>query len=60
MLRGGAEDLEIRADLAAVWAAREDRYSELRTAATDARLANRLPELAMFDPARVEMSRIGG
>jgi cyclic pyranopterin phosphate synthase len=59
-LRAGADDREIGADLAAVWAARDDRYSELRTAATRAPHANRLPELAMFDPARVEMSRIGG
>jgi GTP 3',8-cyclase len=60
LLRAGAEDFEISAELAVIWAARDDRYSELRTAATGAPSANRLPELAMFDPARVEMSRIGG
>jgi len=60
LLRAGASDLEIGADLAAVWTVRDDRYSELRTAATRTPGTNRLPELAMIDPARVEMSRIGG
>jgi cyclic pyranopterin phosphate synthase len=46
-LRGGADDAAIEALVAAVWRARTDRYSELRSAATE-----RLP--------RVEMSHIGG
>jgi GTP 3',8-cyclase len=48
-LRAGASDEELAALIAGVWRVREDRYSELRTAAT--------PELA---PKRVEMSYIGG
>jgi cyclic pyranopterin phosphate synthase len=46
-LRAGADDETLRDLLAGVWAARRDRYSELRSAATRG-----LP--------RVEMSRIGG
>ena len=46
-LRGGASDEEVSALLGGVWAARTDRYSELRSAATR-------------DLPRVEMSRIGG
>jgi len=46
-LRSGADDAALRAQLAAVWAARVDRYSEQRSAAT-----RELP--------KVEMSRIGG
>ena len=60
LLRDGATDAQIALRLAEVWTSRDDRYSELRTAATHEPSANRLPELAMFDPARVEMSRIGG
>ncbi len=47
MLRGGATDEEIRASIEALWAAREDRYSELRQNGGDS-------------GTRVEMSRIGG
>ncbi len=60
LLRGGAEDSEIQDRLAAVWQNRDDRYSELRTAATGSTSAKTLPALTMFDPSRVEMSRIGG
>jgi cyclic pyranopterin phosphate synthase len=45
-LRAGATDDDLRALIRSVWSARADRYSELRTRATD------LP--------RVEMSYIGG
>ncbi|HVL37180.1 MAG TPA: GTP 3',8-cyclase MoaA [Burkholderiales bacterium] len=47
LLRGGASDEVLRNEIAAVWQAREDRYSELRTAETV-----RAP--------KVEMSYIGG
>jgi len=47
LLRSGAGDDAIRDSIAAVWRAREDRYSEVRTAAT-AKLR------------KVEMSYIGG
>jgi GTP 3',8-cyclase len=47
LLRGGAADEEIRDTIAAVWRARADRYSEIRTAETAAR-------------PKVEMSYIGG
>lgn len=47
MLRGGATDEEICASIKALWAAREDRYSELRQDGGDS-------------GTRVEMSRIGG
>jgi len=47
LVRGGASDDEIRDQIAAVWRARGDRYSEIRTAETA-----RLP--------KVEMSYIGG
>jgi len=46
-LKGGISDEELLKRLGAIWGAREDRYSELRSAATE-----RLP--------RFEMSRIGG
>ena len=39
MLRAGADDVDISDRLAGVWAARDDRYSELRTAATRAPLS---------------------
>jgi cyclic pyranopterin phosphate synthase len=60
LLRGGADDNEIQGRLAAIWRDRDDRYSELRTAATGSTSAKPLPALTMFDPSRVEMSRIGG
>ncbi|MEP7040311.1 MAG: GTP 3',8-cyclase MoaA [Chloroflexota bacterium] len=47
LVRGGASDIEIEVDLRRVWEARDDRYSELRSAETVA-----LP--------KVEMSYIGG
>jgi len=47
LLRGGAPDERLRDEIAAVWQARTDRYSEMRTAET-ARLR------------KVEMSYIGG
>ena len=47
LLRGGADDGALATAIAAVWGARDDRYSELRTAATAAR-------------PKVEMSYIGG
>ncbi|MHB8666629.1 MAG: GTP 3',8-cyclase MoaA [Burkholderiales bacterium] len=47
LLRGGKADAEIRAAIAAVWNARDDRYSEIRTAAT-------------ATLRKIEMSYIGG
>jgi len=47
LLRGGADDAALERAVAAIWGARADRYSELRTAATAAR-------------PKVEMSYIGG
>jgi GTP 3',8-cyclase len=47
LLRGGAGDDEVHAAVSAIWARRDDRYSELRTADT-----RTLP--------KVEMSYIGG
>ena len=53
LLRGGASDADITSALAAVWAARDDRYSELRAAQ---------PADAGLKPGerRVEMHYIGG
>jgi cyclic pyranopterin phosphate synthase len=47
LLRSGASDEELSRTIAAVWGVRDDRYSELRSAAT-------------ADLPRVEMSYIGG
>ncbi len=47
LIRGGASDLELETALQGVWKARKDRYSELRSQATES-----LP--------KVEMSYIGG
>jgi cyclic pyranopterin phosphate synthase len=47
LARGGASDEDIRAAILAVWAAREDRYSELRSADTNGL-------------KKIEMSFIGG
>jgi cyclic pyranopterin phosphate synthase len=47
LVRGGADDAELRDAIGAVWGRRTDRYSELRSAATE-----ELP--------KVEMSYIGG
>ncbi|MFL6681802.1 MAG: GTP 3',8-cyclase MoaA, partial [Burkholderiaceae bacterium] len=56
LLRGGADDAAIAGAIDQTWAARDDRYSALRTAATPR---------AGADPAhagerRVEMHYIGG
>ena len=53
-LRAGATDEQLAGLLCALWTARTDRYSELRTRATARQT------LPMVDPRRVEMSRIGG
>jgi cyclic pyranopterin phosphate synthase len=53
LLRGGASDAQISAALAGLWQTRDDRYSELRGAATASAVA------AAPSP-RVEMSYIGG
>ncbi|MPZ86644.1 MAG: GTP 3',8-cyclase MoaA [Nitriliruptorales bacterium] len=47
LLRGGADDTELEAMIRGTWAARDDRYSELRSRATR-------------DLPKVEMSYIGG
>ena len=47
LLRGGASDEQLEAELRRVWEAREDRYSEIRSAET-------------VDLPKVEMSYIGG
>jgi cyclic pyranopterin phosphate synthase len=47
LLRGGATDDDLRDAITAVWAARTDRYSEIRTERTS-------------DLPRIEMSYIGG
>ena len=47
LVRGGASDAELSEAVGAIWRVREDRYSELRTAAT-------------ADLPKVEMSYIGG
>jgi len=54
-MRSGVNDGELSRQISAIWTARSDRYSELRSLAT----ARPLPVLA-HDPNRVEMSRIGG
>jgi cyclic pyranopterin phosphate synthase len=47
VLRGGASDDELSAFVEAVWARRDDRYSEMRSAATPATSSN-LPKVEMF------------
>src|SRR5262249_35139907 len=47
LLRGGASDREIHSAIAHIWRARDDRYSEIRTAETSKR-------------HKIEMSYIGG
>ena len=49
LLRQGAGDEALRREIAAVWRGRDDRYSEIRTAAT-----------ALPGRGKVEMSYIGG
>ena len=56
LLRGGASDDQLGAAIAGLWRARDDRYSELRGAATAAQTH---PLQAVSAP-RVEMSYIGG
>jgi GTP 3',8-cyclase len=46
-LRGGTSDEVLQAELAAIWTARDDRYSEIRSEST-------------VDLPKVEMSYIGG
>jgi GTP 3',8-cyclase len=60
LLRGGADDTAIGARLSEIWTVRDDRYSELRTLASVPARAETRAALPMIDPARVEMSRIGG
>jgi cyclic pyranopterin phosphate synthase len=47
LLRGGVDDIGLEAELRRIWAARDDRYSEIRSAET-------------VDLPKVEMSYIGG
>jgi cyclic pyranopterin phosphate synthase len=47
MLRGGATDEDLRAEIIRIWTKRTDRYSEIRTDET-------------ADLPKVEMSFIGG
>jgi cyclic pyranopterin phosphate synthase len=47
MLRSGTDDGHLTDELRAIWAGRDDRYSELRT-------------LETVDLPKVEMSYIGG
>ena len=47
LLRGGASDQALRDEIAAIWQARADRYSEIRTSQTS-------------PLKKVEMSYIGG
>ena len=54
-LRGGATDVALAEQIRDIWGARDDRYSELRTRATESGRG-----LPVVDPGRVEMSRIGG
>jgi len=51
LLRGGATDTGLAQHLAAIWRARDDRYSELRTLATGG---------ASGEGPKVEMSVVGG
>ena len=52
LVRGGADDEELAAFVAALWSRRDDRYSELRATMT--------PGTAVDGRDRVEMSYIGG
>jgi cyclic pyranopterin phosphate synthase len=47
LVRGGADDAQLANAIVAIWRRRDDRYSEIRTAAT-------------ASAAKVEMSYIGG
>ena len=57
LLRSGASDREVRSRLAGIWGRRDDRYSELRTAATRTPFA---ADTAAAEAPRIEMSYIGG
>ena len=52
LMRGGANDAQLDAAMAAIWQGRSDRYSELR--------ASLPPDTGSDGPKRVEMSYIGG
>jgi cyclic pyranopterin phosphate synthase len=52
LLRGGCTDEQLATVMAHIWRARDDRYSELRGAATKA--------LPVLDGKKIEMSYIGG
>lgn len=52
LLRNGASDADIESALGHIWAARDDRYSELR--------GQMPPDSSQGQPRRVEMSYIGG
>ena len=56
VLRGGASDGEVRDRVARIWGGRDDRYSELRTAATGDPKAEGTTRAA----PKIEMSYIGG
>jgi len=61
LLRGGCSDAQISAALGLIWGDRDDRYSELRSAAAvapGACAASAAPDSA--PPRRVEMHYIGG
>lgn len=61
ILRSGASDDEVRSRLARIWGRRDDRYSELRTAATGApAAASPAASPAAVEAPRIEMSYIGG
>jgi cyclic pyranopterin phosphate synthase len=51
LMRGGKSDEEISSAIAHLWRARDDRYSELRTAQTDG---------TVTPTKKIEMSYIGG
>jgi cyclic pyranopterin phosphate synthase len=59
LVRGGADDATIAAAIDHLWAARDDRYSELRTAATHAGRSAARPGQEGAE-RRVEMHYIGG
>jgi GTP 3',8-cyclase len=52
LVRGGASDEQVRERIAAIWGGRNDRYSDLRSAATAG--------LSELGSPRIEMSYIGG
>ncbi|MGO9488631.1 MAG: GTP 3',8-cyclase MoaA [Solirubrobacteraceae bacterium] len=61
LLRSGADDQEIETRLRAIWTARADRYSELRSSLAEGRSERSAdPSAAGSAAGRVEMSYIGG